>query len=443
VAFRLALLALAIAFGAIYAPDLGHGFIRDDFEWIEGSRIASFGDLVRIFTHQAGFYRPLVALTFSADQAIWHLNPLGYAISNLVLFVGAAALLFRLARRFGLPAGAALAAVGVWALDVHAPRMALLWISGRTALMLCVFALAAAEASLRGRHRLAALWCFLALLSKEEAVLLPAILTASAWFDRDEKARALAILKATSGAWVALAVYAALRINSGAFGPSNLPAHYPVVSGASELMRNAGEYAVRAGLIASIASLVVMLAVRPSLPLQRQERRAIVFGALWIAGFFAITIVAAHRSDLYALTPSIGCALIAAALASCALRSQPSRFRLACTALIVAVFALIPTYWLRDGRWVEPADVSAHVMQVLRSETGAATRGHLVLVDDVSMRYGLESAFGTLLPEAVRLLKGNDWTADLTRSDGTCAAPANDTTAMVFAFRAGRLSRCQ
>jgi hypothetical protein len=208
-------------------------------------------------------------------------------------------------------------------------------------------------------------------------------------------------------------------------------------------MRNAGEYAVRAGLIASIASLVVMLAVRPSLPLQRQERRAIVFGALWIAGFFAITIVAAHRSDLYALTPSIGCALIAAALASCALRSQPSRFRLACTALIVAVFALIPTYWLRDGRWVEPADVSAHVMQVLRSETGAATRGHLVLVDDVSMRYGLESAFGTLLPEAVRLLKGNDWTADLTRSDGTCAAPANDTTAMVFAFRAGRLSRCQ
>jgi hypothetical protein len=43
----------------------------------------------------------------------------------------------------------------------------------------------------------------------------------------------------------------------------------------------------------------------------------------------------------------------------------------------------------------------------------------------------------------VRLLKGNDWTADLKRSDDTCAAPATDTTTMVFVFRAGRLSRCQ
>jgi hypothetical protein len=434
VPFRVALLAITIAFGAIYLPDLGHGFIRDDFGWIEASRIHSFSDLVRIFTHQAGFYRPLVALTFSADEAIWGLNPLGYAVTNLVLFVGVAALLFRLTRTFALPAGAALAAVGVWALDIHAPRMALLWISGRTALMLCIFALAATDAALRGRHRLAALFCFLALLSKEEAVLLPAILTVFAWLYR-EHGSARTALKDVWAMWLALAIYALLRINSGAFGPTNLPAHYPVVSGVSELMRNAGEYAVRAGLIASIASLVIVLAVRPSLPLQRDERRLIVFGALWIAGFFAITIVAANRSDLYALTPSIGCALIVAALASCGLRSRPSRFRLACTGLLAAVFVLIPTYWLRDGRWAEPADISARAMQAIGSETGSAPRGHLVLLDDESRRYGLESAFGTLLPEAVRLLKGDGWTADLKRTNETCSASAGPAASRVVSER--------
>jgi hypothetical protein len=59
--------------------------------------------------------------------------------------------------------------------------MALLWISGRTALLLCLFSVAAVLASLKGRPWLAAVWSFLAMLSKEEAVVLPAILALWAW----------------------------------------------------------------------------------------------------------------------------------------------------------------------------------------------------------------------------------------------------------------------
>jgi hypothetical protein len=171
------------------------------------------------------------------------------------------------------------------------------------------------------------------------------------------------VVRATWPLWAALIVYGVLRLNSNAFGPTNLPDHYPVVDGAAALLRNAGEYAVRAGLGTAIVILVLTFAVRPSLALEHGERRAIAFGALWAVGLFAITIAAANRSDLYALAPSIGCALVAAAVASNARRSNPVRFRVACTGLVVALVLLIPVYWQRDRRWVEPADVSAATVQ--------------------------------------------------------------------------------
>jgi hypothetical protein len=438
VARRLAVIALVIAFAAIYGPDLGHGFVRDDFAWIESSRIDSPSDVVRLFTHQPGFYRPLVALTFSVDHAIWGLEPRGYAATNVVLFAIVAGLIYRVARTLQLPPAAALLAAALWAFDIHAPRMALLWISGRTALMLCIFALAATEAALRQQYKTAGVFCLLALLSKEEAAMLPAILTVFMWWTNRDRAGVLSTVKAASALWIALVVYAALRI---AFGASNLPADYPVTADARAFIRNIGEYAVRAGLVSSIAALVIALVARLSLPLHPSERRAIVFGGLWIPGFFALTLFAANRSDLYALTPSIGFALAAAALASCALRSNPARFRVAGAGLIVAVFALVPVYWQRDQRWVTPADVSASVIRRLEGETPSTAR-RIVLLDDVPMRYGLESAFGTLLPEAVHLFKGSDWSAELKRSGEDCQSASREPETTVFAFRAGQLTRC-
>ena len=435
------MLALAAAFAAIYIPELGHGFVRDDFEWIENSRLASSTDLARIVSRTPGFYRPLVSLTFSADHAIWDLNPRGYAATNVVLFALVAGLIYRVARTLELPPAAAVLACALWAFDVHAPRMALLWISGRTALMLCIFALATADAILRERYKTAGALCLLALLSKEEAALLPAIITLFVWWSNRGRMDLAATLKATSWLWAALAIYAVLRINSGAFGPGNLPAHYPVTADWRAFIRNIGEYAVRAGLISSIAALLISLVARPSSPLQASERRVIVFGGLWIAGFFALTLFAANRSDLYALTPSIGFALGASALASCALRSNARRFRMACVGLIVALFALIPVYWQRDERWVAPADVSASVLGALTADT-PSTAGRILLLDDVRTRYGLESAFGTLLPSAVHLFKGDQWSAELRRSTEDCQTASREGAETVFVFRGGQLARC-
>ncbi|MGH2670068.1 MAG: hypothetical protein ACRDH5_13310, partial [bacterium] len=67
---RAAAFVLLSAFLLAYADDAGHGFIKDDFAWIRGSRAGW-----NAFLHDTGgFYRPLVSLTFAANQALFGLN---------------------------------------------------------------------------------------------------------------------------------------------------------------------------------------------------------------------------------------------------------------------------------------------------------------------------------------------------------------------------------
>src|SRR5581483_11100607 len=132
----LAAAILAALFGLIYLPALGHGFVKDDFRCIAVARVHSAADVAGIFSSNTGFYRPLVTLSFAFDSALWGLDPRGFASTNLLLLVADAALLFALARQLALPSPAALFAAAVWAFNFHGITMALLWTSGRTALLL-------------------------------------------------------------------------------------------------------------------------------------------------------------------------------------------------------------------------------------------------------------------------------------------------------------------
>src|SRR5215208_6049005 len=137
-----AALAMLAAFLLIYLPDVGHGFISDDFRWIVESRAASAGDLLAPFRTNTGFYRPIVSLTFANDFAFWGTNAFGYGLTNLALCLLTAAALVALARRLGLSASASVVAAGVWLFNFHAVNMALLWLSGRTALLVSLFSVA-------------------------------------------------------------------------------------------------------------------------------------------------------------------------------------------------------------------------------------------------------------------------------------------------------------
>ena len=95
---------------AVYLPDIGRGFVRDDFAWIARGRDALARPANSLLPDQPGFYRPLVSLTFALDHAVWNLNARGYGLTNLMLCIIDAALIVALARRLGLPTGAAVLA---------------------------------------------------------------------------------------------------------------------------------------------------------------------------------------------------------------------------------------------------------------------------------------------------------------------------------------------
>ena len=126
----IAILLVALL-GAIYAPALGHGFVKDDFRWIAAADVHSPGDVARIFSTNVGFYRPLVTTSFAIDRAVWDLDARGYALTNATLLLANAGLLFLVGRRLSLPPEAALLAAAVWAFNFHGINMALLWTSGR------------------------------------------------------------------------------------------------------------------------------------------------------------------------------------------------------------------------------------------------------------------------------------------------------------------------
>jgi len=422
---------LSAIFAVVYVPALGHGFIKDDFHWIATASVHAPPDIARIFSSNTGFYRPLVTLSFAIDAGIWGLDPRGFAFTNLLLLVVDAVLIVRAARVLGLPMPGALFAATAWAFNFHGINMALLWTSGRTALLLCAFALATAIAFLRGRPWLAAMLAFAAMLSKEEAVMLPPLLVAIDLMDHRDPLGALA---RAWPIWISLLVYAALRQHSGAFGPLTAPDYYRLTLDPRALAKNGVEYLDRGATWAIAAALVVVFAIprRPSL--DANDWRAMRIGALWFVAMYAVTVLVVVRSSLYAVAPSIGSALIAGALASRSWRADAKRFSLAITALIVAVAAAVPVYRARNAGFVAPAELSARSLSAIRR----ATEGHrpvdmIVLVDDRQSPVMLNDAFGTLLPDAVHLFIDPHANAEIVAS--SAAAPRATTTTLLFELR--------
>jgi 4-amino-4-deoxy-L-arabinose transferase-like glycosyltransferase len=164
------------------------------------------------------YFRPIVSVSFWLDHALWGLRPFGYHLTNLLLHLAATLLAYGVARRLLGVGPAAWGAAAIFALHpCHTEAIA--WVSGRTDLLSSVSYLAAAALCLEARERgggrwpwiAAALAAFgLALLAKEMAVTLPAVLVLDAWLRpaREPLGRRLAPALAALGVVVA---YLALR----------------------------------------------------------------------------------------------------------------------------------------------------------------------------------------------------------------------------------------
>jgi hypothetical protein len=410
--FALLGLAAAIAvFAAVYGPLAGRGFVADDFGWIHRSRLDSPTDLRPLIPPGNDFFRPAVAASFAINHALFGSHPLGYGLTNVLLAVACALAVVVLLRQLALPIGAAVLGGAAWLFNFHGINMAVLWISGRTALLLTLFAAAAAALVVRGRYLPALVPLALALLSKEEAVVLPFLLALWMWIRSDGSTprRDVAIWLAASIA--VLGVYLAARGAAGAMAPGTAPYYYRFTFDPVHIARNIREYVDRAATFPASITLLAWLVLRPSADRRHTgsiDRRRIACGLSWFAAGFAVTIFLPVRSSLYACLPSVGAAIVAGEICRCLwLRTAETRRAGALAAAAAVLIAAAAVHVVRADRWVALADFSTRTLDGLARLTPALPPGSQIVVHDGSTdRVNVRNAFGAMLEDAYRLKTG-------------------------------------
>ena len=202
------LVAVVVALAALmaFAGTLAFEFVWDDTLLIQRSyQLHDWRDLwPALATHfwaevqeASHYYRPFITFTFFLDLQVWGLNPLGFHLTNVLAHLATSlavlALAWRLTRRRVAAGGAGV----LFALHpLHSESVA--FVSGRTDIFATLFFLTAVLGYARWRDTGRPLWAagslaafFLALTSKEVAVVLPLVLALYDWArDRRRPGRA-------------------------------------------------------------------------------------------------------------------------------------------------------------------------------------------------------------------------------------------------------------
>jgi hypothetical protein len=388
---------------------VGQGFVADDFGWVNATRPSLSDAAVRAFNHTTGFYRPLVSLSFAVNHEWAGLDPRPYGLVNLTLMLVCSGLVAYLAHLAGLSPAFSLFAAALFAFNPHGVDMAVLWVSGRTGLLLTLFSLAAAIAFLKARPGWVAIFSLSAMFSKEEAVVLPVMFFLWSYLEANNvegrSRRFVVALRRTQWLWLVACLYGVLRLHSGAFWPSNAPWYYRFSANPQLLMRNAREYADRACSLSALALLAVfaMVRARPSL---KPEARVLVWRCLcWLVGGFALTIFLPVRSSLYALFPSVGAVIAASCLTAAWWDNvSPAQKRGLIAAAMVLPLALFPVYRARGERWIVAARLSSSVTTQLVNHVAAHSEARSIVVqDDRSTRASLANAIGPAATDVASL----------------------------------------
>lgn len=443
---------LLVVFSLAYVPDLSHGFISDDFAWIEHGRLDGERTLGDVLSGHVGFYRPVVSLSFGLNHSLFSTWSLGYGLTNLLLVIGCATGVWFLARTVGLSPTSALVASALWAFNFHGINMSLLWLSGRTSLLLTFFALWTVLAASHRRSLGMFVGALLALASKEEAVALPAICAVWAsepWESgrwQDHARRLIHGVRRTWPTLVALIVYLVARTAAGAYTTGSAPPYYQFTFRPAAVAENILQYADRSMTVFAIAAVMWALATGVVPSVRSVDRDLLVKSVAWFAGGFAITIWLPVRSSLYAVFPSVGIALLTGAvLGAMTERASPVRQSRAAIGALILPFLLLPIYWSRNDRWVELAELTTKTARVIESQGSTIQAGSVIeLHDDRSTRANFASAFAGLADEASSVLFNGRfrlWIAPAAaEAGGTAAAPPGPVGA-VFELRGGDIVR--
>ncbi|UCC94798.1 MAG: tetratricopeptide repeat protein [Candidatus Omnitrophota bacterium] len=183
-------LIIIVGFG-VYCNSLGGPFIWDDHHLVKNNvYIKRWSNVPKIFAEDiaagaAGkfhYYRPLQIITYAFDYSFWRLNVIGYHLTNILLHIGAALLIYWLiSLLFGDRILAFLTSIFFVIHPIHTEAVA--YISGRADCLVAVFILLCCVFYIKYLEKsnivfyLCMICCYmLALLSRENSLILPVIL---------------------------------------------------------------------------------------------------------------------------------------------------------------------------------------------------------------------------------------------------------------------------
>jgi len=394
----------------IYGFNCGHGFIKDDFVWIDNAVTDGKTDWVKPWRTHTGFFRPLIGVSFALQYRLFGLNPFPYGYFNLGLHLSILILLYLLLRRFPPTADLALTITLLFSMNAKAVRMAVCWISARTTLMCAAFLLLAFLAhrflislQKKGSGRIKEVatggtisaFYFLSLLSKEEAVIAPLIVLAVYLWHRSNSGirwwqdSGLAF-RHSLPYLVSLTVYLWLRVKSEAFTPFQAPDYYQFTLSLVGFVKNLGEYLIRAALfdiylILAIGFTLLLTGCR-RLAWNRFDTKLTLFGVALFVILQLPTLFLPVRSDLYVYLSQAALHVGPARLllqAARAIRAAGIRQRL--TAM--SVFLVLAAGWTiylteKAGEYRRQGEASSHFTATLRAEIPKMPAGQRLVILD-------------------------------------------------------------
>lgn len=217
----------------VYWPALDGFFLSDDFVHVQYMQRMDADIMVLLKNFWSNwldvpttlFYRPLVSVTLYLDHLIWGWSPMGFHLTNVLMHAGTAVFVFLIARKLSArhPTEQAVAfpllAALLFLISPLHPE-AVYWIIGRVDGQLALLYLLAVYLFMRhpgdmrrGAWLYASLLTFVAaLMTKEPAVTLPAVLAAYAFFYPSGGSRSfwkcvLSALRRSAPFWIVLVGY--------------------------------------------------------------------------------------------------------------------------------------------------------------------------------------------------------------------------------------------
>jgi hypothetical protein len=192
---------ISVLIVVVFYPVLYSYFVTDDLRLIYISSPLSINSIFEFFTSTggffSGFYRPLVRLAFFIDYSIYHLNPTGFHVTNLLFHIANTIMVFYFTRHLTGEEIAGWVAAFIFAVQpLHTEAVS--WISGRSDLIfsffyllafLCFLEYKSKEGKIKVYLALSSFFFILSLLSKEAAITLPAILFLTEYFLNHRESR--------------------------------------------------------------------------------------------------------------------------------------------------------------------------------------------------------------------------------------------------------------